>query len=98
MPFLNRECRECGKSFKPVSRRSLFCGVPCKQTWNNRRQARGAELYDFVMHRQTGIVSRLADAYVTADKNLRAGRPSAQDLDVATMAVPAAFGANGDNR
>ncbi len=45
-----RCCRECqttlGEGFKASA---VFCGIPCKATWNNRRKNRGADLYDLWM-------------------------------------------------
>lgn len=34
--YENRECDECGKSFKPVSKRSRFCIRKCSATYHNR--------------------------------------------------------------
>jgi hypothetical protein len=42
-------CAECGKD-EVVSRpEARFCCNPCKTSWNNRRQQRGAQLYDLLM-------------------------------------------------
>jgi len=43
------ECQECGKEFEAIRKNARFCCDKCKKDWNNRRFARGAELYDFFM-------------------------------------------------
>ena len=66
---------------------ALFCGSPCRTRFNNRRKARGAELYDLVMAWRfergktdvmqiRGLIGRLASAYRDSDKTLRDGRQS----------------------
>ncbi len=45
-----KHCRECGAKFKATRRDAEFCpGASCRRDWNNRRQQRGAELYDLFM-------------------------------------------------
>lgn len=45
-----KTCRECGLPDWEWSReRGDFCCDACRRDWNNRRQARGAVLYDLVM-------------------------------------------------
>jgi predicted nucleic acid-binding Zn ribbon protein len=44
-----RQCRECGSRFTAVRADAEFCSTPCRRDWNNRRQKRGAELYDVFM-------------------------------------------------
>lgn len=39
-------CWECAKALEGGKR---FCDRPCKQAWNNRRAARGAQVYDLLM-------------------------------------------------
>lgn len=99
MTFAARVCRECGKPFQARHRSSLFDSVACKQRWNNRRQQRGAELYDFVMaDLHDPLIRQLVIAYKRADRELRGGRPSSQDIDVAAMRLPRAYGNSGDGR
>jgi hypothetical protein len=43
-------CRECQTALPTGLKRSaIFCGIPCKARWNNRRKNRGADLYDLWM-------------------------------------------------
>lgn len=97
------ECRECGKA---TANRAAFCkGPACRSAWHNRRKARGAELYDFAMAwREPGRpadmlaqLTRLVSAYHTADKALRAGRPSYHTGE-ALERLPLAYGREGDGR
>lgn len=94
-----RFCKECGTGFNPRQRTALFCGVPCKQTFHNRRRERGAELYDFIMQdRHDKLIDALLAAYVMADKAMREGRPSFQDIETAMQRMPLAYGRDGDGR
>ena len=46
-----RCCRECLKPLeKGLKATAVFCGIPCKAKWNNRRKNRGADLYDLFMN------------------------------------------------
>ena len=46
---MKRHCRECGETFDG-SKAAKFCpGTSCRRDWNNRRQQRGAQLYDVFM-------------------------------------------------
>lgn len=40
------ECQECGGPIGERRKGQLFCSPLCRQTFNNRRMQRGAELYD----------------------------------------------------
>ena len=46
-------CRECGKPLSIAKtksgRRRIFCSIPCKKRFNNRRMQRGAQLYDLFL-------------------------------------------------
>ena len=42
-------CLECGAPFGRSSHPGAFCAPRCREAWNNRRKARGAELYDLFM-------------------------------------------------
>ncbi len=45
-----RCCRECNTPLGEGCKASaVFCGIPCKAKWNNRRKNRGADLYDLWM-------------------------------------------------
>lgn len=77
-------CAECGQD---TTAKGRFCSVPCKDAFNNRRKARGAELYDFFMDlrfsrdvaKSTGLwqkACRLAANWREEDERERAGRRS----------------------
>lgn len=79
-----RACLECGADHRC---KGDFCSTACRHDFNNRRKARGAELYDLYMaHRferglakQLGVfqaINRLASNYREEDKARRAGRRS----------------------
>ncbi len=74
-----RCCRECFKPLGAAKATAIFCGVPCKASWNNRRKARGAELYDLFMNQRFNRVEskrltvwsemcRLAEGWNDEDK------------------------------
>lgn len=43
-------CRECKNPLPDrLKATAVFCGIPCKAKWNNRRKNRGADLYDLWM-------------------------------------------------
>lgn len=88
-------CLECGRSFglrchdvedgptKPAD----FCGRACRNAWNNRRMARGAQLYDLFMVARFDrplaktmkvwrYLARLASDFRQEDREERAGRLS----------------------
>lgn len=79
-----RDCLECGTDHVC---KGGFCSTSCRHDFNNRRKARGAELYDLYMaHRferdhakQLGVfqaINRLASNFREEDKARRAGRRS----------------------
>lgn len=85
MSISQHECQECGNRISEA--RKLFCSTPCRQTFNNRRLQRGAELYDlFRAHRRERSVSkqlglwteicRLELAWQQEDDAARPGRRS----------------------
>lgn len=48
--LLERHCMECGDAFHtPARTPGLFCSTTHKADWQNRRQRRGAVLYDLYM-------------------------------------------------
>lgn len=78
------ECLECGADHRS---KGDFCTTACRVEFNNRRKARGAELYDLYMaHRfqrghaqKLGVfqaINRLASTYREEDKQRRSGRRS----------------------
>jgi hypothetical protein len=84
-----RTCTECGERFETIRCEADFCGVSCKNDFNNRRVARGVELYDLLMTCRfdrdlaakeglvmSTIMSNLAQHYRHADNDKRAGRKS----------------------
>ena len=77
-------CLECGE---PKPSRGEFCTTKCRQTFNNRRKLRGAELYDLymVLRFERGLakllgifqlINRMASNFRQEDKDKRAGRRS----------------------
>lgn len=48
-----RHCLECGAALARRARirgnDKMFCGEPCRKTFNNRRRLRGSEIYDLAM-------------------------------------------------
>ena len=80
-------CLECGAGFDRVGTHGAFCGTRCRTAWNNRRLARGAELYDLFMAirfdrprakslKLWTALSRAAALFRHADLDERAGRRS----------------------
>lgn len=78
------ECLECGTD---TSAKGDFCSTACRTDFNNRRKARGAELYDLYMAhrferdraqklRVFQAINRLASNYRKEDRNRREGRKS----------------------
>lgn len=55
-------CQECGKPITGRRDGQEFCSTPCRQTFNNRRMQRGAELYDLfrALRRERGEAKDLA--------------------------------------
>ncbi len=77
-------CLECGTEHRC---KGEFCSVTCRTAFNNRRKARGAEMYDLYMahrfDRETAqalgvfqAINRLASDFRQEDKARRAGRRS----------------------
>lgn len=82
-----KSCRECGVQFVAKRVEAQFCGIPCKNKFNNRRLQRGAELYDLfmAMRYQRGlakalgiwtIMCALANTYRREDEQTRPGLQS----------------------
>lgn len=85
-------CRECGAEHTSPKAGKLFCSGPCRQTFNNRRLQRGAELYDafMVIRNQRAIASdrkmwsvmcRMAEYFRDEDVAKRNGRQSWRSAD-----------------
>ena len=83
---LGRVCQECGAA-RADTAKGKFCSSSCRADFNNRRKARGAELYDlFMEHRfnrtdpnSKGLWSMMcsrASVMRDADKLSRGGRKS----------------------
>jgi hypothetical protein len=79
-----KPCAECGNGHPA---KGDFCATACKDAFNNRRKARGAEMYDLYMaHRferplatSLGVfqaINRLASNWRSEDHELRASRKS----------------------
>lgn len=94
-----RECLECGAAYQADKQTSQFCAAACRRTYNNRRQTRGAELYDlFMAHRfdrdnarslhVLSMLNRLASIYREDDRRERAGRRSWTPPDVVADRAP----------
>lgn len=103
------ECQECGANFASEQRTARFCCTPCRQSFNNRRMQRGAELYDLLMahnyERKTSrplqvwsLIYRLVSAYRDADVAKRRGRRSWRPAEDAIADIPFAFSTEGDKR
>lgn len=86
-PKFSRRCRECDAAFEASRPDARFCASACRMAFNNRRSARGAELYDlFMMMRNErglakakgvwSLMCRIAEQWREEDKKDRAGRPS----------------------
>jgi hypothetical protein len=84
-------CRECGQTFECQRATALYCSAKCRQTFNNRRAMRGAELYDLFMSMryereraaQQGVwkfMCRMAKSYRANDERERDGRKSWDDM------------------
>ena len=46
---MKRHCRECGETFDGTKAAAFCPSTSCRRDWNNRRQQRGAQLYDLFM-------------------------------------------------
>ena len=77
-------CLECGE---PVPGKGDFCSAACRHGFNNRRKARGAELYDLYMAhrferkeaqelRVLQAMNRLASNWRRQDREQRGARRS----------------------
>lgn len=94
-----RTCLECGIPYEASERASQFCATSCRQTWNNRRLKRGAELYDlFMPHRferplakglkLISLLNRLASIFRAEDLAERGGRASWRPPEVVLSERP----------
>jgi hypothetical protein len=82
-----RCCAECGQEFTSIRRWAEFCSPACRSAFNNRRNVRGAQVYDLLMAlryerdeaTRLGVwtdLTRLAAHYKLQDERERAGRKS----------------------
>ncbi|MCW6509798.1 hypothetical protein [Lichenifustis flavocetrariae] len=107
MPRLNassqvsrgRDCLECGAAYQTDKQTSQFCSAACRRAYNNRRQTRGAELYDlFMAHRfdrsaaralrVLSMLNRLASMYREEDRRERGSRRSWTPPEVVAERAP----------
>lgn len=84
-------CRECGEGYqRGAAAEKEFCSTPCRQSFNNRRMQRGAQLYDLFMALRFNrplantlnawsLLCRLASEWRSHDQVEREGRESWQD-------------------
>ena len=83
----NKTCLECGSKYVAKRMAGVFCKDGCRRDFNNRRQARGAELYDLFMASRfereaaedAGVwnfMCRMAANYKAEDDTGRSGRRS----------------------
>ena len=83
----NKTCLECGSKYVAKRMAGVFCKDECRRDFNNRRQARGAEIYDLFMAsrfdrtaaEEAGVwnfMCRMAADYKADDNDKRAGRRS----------------------
>ena len=86
-PRYARTCMECGIAFTSTEHTADFCMPAHRQTFNNRRLQRGAELYDLFMAsryqralskvlRVMTMLYRMAQDFRRQDREERDGRPS----------------------
>ena len=65
-------CPECGERFQTARLDQHFCSKPCRKAWNNRRQTRGAQIYDLAMkYRDQRSKGDFADLTHLIDRFLR---------------------------
>ena len=80
-------CQECGNHITTAATGKVFCSTHCRQTFNNRRMQRGAEMYDLfrALRRERSEAKaldiwtelcRLELKYQGEDDDLRDGRKS----------------------
>ena len=81
------KCKECGSDFRPKQYNAEFCCSGHRNAFNNRRQLRGATLYDlemiqrnepelFAKHNLATIRSNLLQHWKSEDATEREGRKS----------------------
>lgn len=82
-----KPCLECGCEFRPGREGEAFCAPVCRKGWNNRRQVRGAQLYDMMMAlryerdeakalKVWTAMTRMAQGFKEEDDKARGGRRS----------------------
>lgn len=106
----HRCCLECGAALSASSpREAEFCCTPCRMSWNNRRAARGAQVYDLLMALRFergpakvagvwSILCALCSAFRDADRAARGGRRSWRKTSDAIAALPLGYSTGGDRR
>lgn len=106
----NKVCRECGAGFESRAYQATYCSEPCKRKANVRRRARGCELYDLTMisifeagkspsaDLAHAKIREVVLAYMRADQQKRAGRPSWRPWREVVVELPVKYGEQGDGR
>lgn len=85
--MVKRCCAECGAAYEARRAESEFCSTSCRMAFNNRRAARGVQLYDLFMAQRYeradskdwgtwSAMCRLAEDFRGEDIEKRAGRKS----------------------
>lgn len=80
-------CQECGNRITESRRAKMFCSPACRQTFNNRRMQRGADMYDLfrALRRERGkakdmniwtVLCQLEKRWNDEDTEARPGRKS----------------------
>lgn len=93
-----KHCLECGNEFQPKRDHAAYCSANCRATFNNRRQVRGADLYDlFVGLRNDRALAkeknvwtemcRLELKWRQEDEKTRQGRPASVPLKAALASL-----------
>ena len=80
-------CQECGGPVACKRADAIFCSLPCRRVFNNRRIQRGGEFYDLIMEmrfdrkradatKAWSLLCTIAGRFRDEDKTERAGRRS----------------------
>lgn len=87
-----RLCPNCGACYAPKTARAKFCSPDCNSAWQNRRNTRGAILYDLWMinRHERGIaktlkvlhvMTRLAMYWYAQDRGRKTWNPARQVIE-----------------
>lgn len=95
MSIINHQCPECGNAVSGSRQPDkMFCSSACRQSFNNRRMKRGAEIYDLfrALRRERSrakalnlwtMICRLELEWQIEDERERPGRKSYADPEKA---------------